>query len=102
MIDARQARIKVQQLDDIINVMQMQKQAEATGTYIPFCPRVAQRDDISAKRPDASLLSCCLYFIPTDMLSNEDGEAAHGLLEGTLTLIRWSITGTLVGSESLC
>src|SRR5712692_4563397 len=35
-IDARQARIKVQQLDDVINVMHLQLQAEADGTYIPL------------------------------------------------------------------
>ena len=35
-IDARQARIKVQQLDDVINVMQLQLQAEADGRYIPL------------------------------------------------------------------
>lgn len=35
-IDARQARIKVQQLDDVINVMRLQLQAEAGGSYIPL------------------------------------------------------------------
>ena len=35
LIDARQARIKVQQLDDMINVMRMQLQEEASGHYIP-------------------------------------------------------------------
>jgi hypothetical protein len=35
LIDARQARIKVQQLDDMINVMRMQIQEEAAGRYIP-------------------------------------------------------------------
>ncbi len=35
-IDARQARIKVQQLDDVINVMRLQQQAEADGSYIPL------------------------------------------------------------------
>ena len=35
LIDARQARIKVQQLDDMINVMQMQLQEAAAGRYIP-------------------------------------------------------------------
>jgi hypothetical protein len=35
LIDARQARIKVQQLDDMINVMRMQLQREASGHYIP-------------------------------------------------------------------
>ncbi len=35
-IDARQARIKVQQLDDVINVMRLQLQAEADGYYIPL------------------------------------------------------------------
>ncbi len=35
-IDARQARIKVQLLDDIINVMRLQLQAEADGSYIPI------------------------------------------------------------------
>jgi hypothetical protein len=35
-IDARQARIKVQQLDDIINVMRLQVQAEVDGRYIPL------------------------------------------------------------------
>lgn len=35
-IDARQARIKVQQLDDVINVMHLQLQAEADGSYIPL------------------------------------------------------------------
>jgi hypothetical protein len=34
-IDARQARIKTQQLDDMINVMRMQLQEEAAGRYIP-------------------------------------------------------------------
>src|SRR5581483_674809 len=34
--DARQARIKVQQLDDLINVMRLQLQAEAEGRYIPL------------------------------------------------------------------
>ena len=34
--DARQARIKVQQLDDVINVMRLQVQAEADGSYIPL------------------------------------------------------------------
>jgi hypothetical protein len=34
-IDARQARIKVQFLDDMINVMRMQLQEEAAGRYIP-------------------------------------------------------------------
>ena len=34
-IDARQARNKVQLLDDIINVMRLQLQAEADGSYIP-------------------------------------------------------------------
>jgi integrase len=36
LIDARQARIKVQQLDDMINVMRMQIQEEAAGRYIPI------------------------------------------------------------------
>ena len=35
-VDARQARIKVQQLDDVINVMHLQLQAEAAGTYNPL------------------------------------------------------------------
>jgi hypothetical protein len=35
LIDARQARIKVQQLDDMMNVMRMQLQEEASGHYIP-------------------------------------------------------------------
>ncbi len=35
-IDARQARIKVQKLDDHINVMHLQVQAEADGRYIPL------------------------------------------------------------------
>jgi len=35
-IDARQARIKVQQLDDMINVMRMQVQEETAGRYIPL------------------------------------------------------------------
>ena len=35
LIDARQARIKVQQLDDTINIMRMQIQEEASGHYIP-------------------------------------------------------------------
>lgn len=35
LIDARQARIKVQQLDDMINVMRMQLQEEVAGRYIP-------------------------------------------------------------------
>jgi hypothetical protein len=34
-IDARQARIKVQLLDDMINVMRMQIEEEAAGRYIP-------------------------------------------------------------------
>jgi hypothetical protein len=34
-IDARQARIKVQQLDDVVNVMRLQLQAELDGGYIP-------------------------------------------------------------------
>ncbi len=34
-LDARQARIKVQLLDDVINVMRLQLQAEADGSYIP-------------------------------------------------------------------
>lgn len=34
-IDARQARIKVQLLDDMIAVMRMQLQEEAAGRYIP-------------------------------------------------------------------
>jgi hypothetical protein len=34
--DARQARIKVQQLDDHINVMRLQVQAETDGGYIPL------------------------------------------------------------------
>lgn len=34
-IDARQARIKVQYLDDMINVMRMQLEEEAAGRYIP-------------------------------------------------------------------
>ena len=34
-IDARQARIKVQLLDDVIGVMRLQLQAEADGSYIP-------------------------------------------------------------------
>ncbi len=36
LIDARQARIKVQQLDDMINVMRIQIQEEAAGRYIPL------------------------------------------------------------------
>lgn len=36
VIDARQARIKVQLLDDMINVMRMQRRQEATGNYIPL------------------------------------------------------------------
>lgn len=36
LIDARQARIKVQLLDDVINVMRLQLQAEADGAYIPL------------------------------------------------------------------
>jgi hypothetical protein len=36
VIDARQARIKVQQLDDVLNVMRLQFQAEADGSYIPL------------------------------------------------------------------
>lgn len=35
-IDARQARIKVQQLEDVINVMRLQLQAEVDGSYIPL------------------------------------------------------------------
>jgi hypothetical protein len=35
-IDARQAHIKVQLLDDVINVMRLQMQAEADGSYIPL------------------------------------------------------------------
>jgi integrase len=34
-LDARQARFKVQLLDDVINVMRLQLQAEADGSYIP-------------------------------------------------------------------
>ena len=34
-VDARQARIKVQLLDDMINVMRMQLEEEAAGRYIP-------------------------------------------------------------------
>ena len=34
-IDAREARKKVQLLDDVINVMRLQLQAEADGSYIP-------------------------------------------------------------------
>lgn len=34
--DARQARIKVQQLDDMLNVMRLQLQAERDGRYIPL------------------------------------------------------------------
>lgn len=36
IVDARQARIKVQQLDDMINIMRMQLQEEAAGRYIPL------------------------------------------------------------------
>jgi hypothetical protein len=36
VIDARQARIKVQLFDDMINVMRMQLQQEAAGNYIPL------------------------------------------------------------------
>ncbi len=36
VIDARQARMKVQQLDDMINVMRMQREEEAAGRYIPL------------------------------------------------------------------
>jgi hypothetical protein len=35
VVDARQARIKVQLLDDMINVMRMQLEEEAAGHYIP-------------------------------------------------------------------
>jgi hypothetical protein len=35
VIDARQARINVQFLDDMINVMRMQLEEEAGGRYIP-------------------------------------------------------------------
>jgi hypothetical protein len=35
-IDAWQARIKVQLLNDVINVMRLQVQAEADGSYIPL------------------------------------------------------------------
>jgi len=35
-IDARQARIKVQLLDDMMNVMRMQLEEEAAGRYIPI------------------------------------------------------------------
>lgn len=35
-LDARQARTKVQLLDDVINVMRLQLQAEADGSYIPI------------------------------------------------------------------
>jgi hypothetical protein len=35
-VDARQARIKVQLLDDVINVMRLQLQAEASGSYVPL------------------------------------------------------------------
>ncbi len=34
-VDARQARIKVQLLDDMINVMRLQLEEEAAGRYIP-------------------------------------------------------------------
>jgi hypothetical protein len=34
-VDARQARMKVQLLDDMINVMRMQLEEEAAGRYIP-------------------------------------------------------------------
>src|SRR6266566_1852140 len=36
VIDARQARLKVQKLDDHITVMRLQLQAEADGRYIPL------------------------------------------------------------------
>jgi len=36
LVDARQARIKVQQLDDIVTMMRLQRQAEADGSYIPL------------------------------------------------------------------
>lgn len=35
-IDARQARINVQQRDDAVTIMRLQLQAEADGSYIPF------------------------------------------------------------------
>lgn len=35
-IDARQARIKVQQLDDVVTMMRLQLQAESDGSYIPL------------------------------------------------------------------
>ncbi len=35
-IDARQARIKVQQLDDVMTIMRLQLQAESNGSYIPL------------------------------------------------------------------
>jgi hypothetical protein len=35
-IDARQARIKVQQLDDVMTIMRLQLQGESDGTYIPL------------------------------------------------------------------
>jgi hypothetical protein len=35
-IDARQARIKVQLLDDMMNVMRLQLEEEAAGRYIPI------------------------------------------------------------------
>jgi hypothetical protein len=35
-LDARQVRIKVQLLDDVINVMRLQLQAEADGSYVPI------------------------------------------------------------------
>jgi hypothetical protein len=35
-VDARQARLKVQQLDDVLQVMRLQLQAEADGSYIPL------------------------------------------------------------------
>jgi hypothetical protein len=39
-IDARQARIKVQKLDDHLNVMRLQVQAEADGRYLPLFKRL--------------------------------------------------------------
>jgi hypothetical protein len=44
LIDARQARIKVQQLDDIINMMRLQLQAEADGRHIPFFRKLPSPD----------------------------------------------------------
>ena len=50
-IDARQARIKVQQLDDVVNVMRLQLQAEADGKYIPVF-KLLPKPGEERKEPD--------------------------------------------------